>query len=78
MSAEAGWTRCTATCVQPTVDKNGIAPEDSDEAHCTVCHRTFISVEAFDHHRRDGRCRDPRRIRMIMSGGRWWFWTNDE
>jgi len=29
------------------------------EAHCTVCHRHFASPDAFDGHRKRGRCHDP-------------------
>jgi hypothetical protein len=28
-------------------------------AHCGACHHTFTGVEAFDRHRRGGRCASP-------------------
>ena len=30
--------------------------------HCSGCHRTFDGLGAFDRHRRDGACLDPRTL----------------
>lgn len=41
-------------------------------AHCTGCHRTFKSANAFDLHRRDFRCLDPMDLGMIMNDRGFW------
>lgn len=34
------------------------------QSHCTGCHRTFKSANAFDQHRRNFQCLDPLEIGM--------------
>ena len=49
---------CTKECTAPT----------PAQAHCGVCHVTFSGVFAFDAHRDNGRCLDPRRTRVHSAG----------
>jgi hypothetical protein len=43
----------------------------SRQGHCSVCHRTFAGVTAFDLHRRGGQCAKPEDIGMIQRDGIW-------
>jgi hypothetical protein len=54
-------------------------------AHCTGCHKTFKSVNAFDQHRKAGKCLDPASIGMSEKDGVWrkeftgaGFWAKGE
>lgn len=52
---------CPPGCARPT----------PAQAHCPTCHATFGGVTAFDRHRRDGRCVDPRALGMVRRDGVW-------
>lgn len=41
------------------------------QAHCSVCHRTFSGMWAFDKHRRDGRCLDPAELGLVERDRIW-------
>lgn len=48
-------TACDATCKRPA----------RSQAHCTVCHLTFVDVHGFGAHRRGGWCLDPATIGLV-------------
>lgn len=52
---------CPPDCKMPT----------PAQAHCSVCHRTFGGVRAFDRHRSKGTCVDPAPLGYIERGGVW-------
>lgn len=35
-------------------------------AHCTVCHQTYSGIWAFDRHRKDGWCLDPKTLKLAQ------------
>lgn len=54
----------------PHSDKCGARWSGSNTCHCGTCHGTFSGVEAFDHHRKSGTCRDPRDVGLTLVAGR--------
>ena len=49
-------------------------------AHCTAkgCHRTFRSVGGFIKHRKDGVCKDPADLGMVLKDDFWITPMSDE
>lgn len=48
-------------------------------AHCKACHRTFTRVSAFDQHRVNGKCADPKRRGLTFhefAGFGAWGWPS--
>jgi hypothetical protein len=42
--------------------------------HCSACHVTFSSIDAFDRHRRGGQCLPPAAVGLVQSGRRYECW----
>ena len=38
-----------------------------NEAHCSACHETFTCIGAFDWHRRNGQCRKPPDVGLVVA-----------
>ena len=44
--------------------------------HCPSCHQNFGDIDAFDIHRRGGRCLTPARVGLVeLDRGGWVRWT---